>query len=236
ELVRARSPPAASVVLNMLARTKSSTRPAVPQTLLSVASHEIRGPVGVARGYLKLLQRDASLSEASLQAARGASTAVDRIVTLLDEMTEYARLISGDAPLKPSEVSWLDLLNAAAARASLPTAPHLAWRPEPGLADLRVVADRDRMEAALATLIEALSRAQATDATLAAAVASSSGSGGTVLDLFVEENGEVSWCAADTARGGLGFSLFVADAVIAAHGGRLTERWQAGHWTGYRIV
>src|SRR5690606_13455830 len=138
---------------------------------------------------------DPSLSAASVKAARGAATAVDRVVGLLDEMTEYARLIAGEVALKPSAVPWLDLLNAAVERASLPAAPRITWRPAPGLADLSVAAERERMETALATLIEAVGRAQAADATLTATVAAASGPGGMVLDLFIEEQGEVSWCA-----------------------------------------
>lgn len=220
----------------MVTSTRTSPRSVVPHSLLSVASHEIRGPIGVARGYLKLLLRDQSLSEASLQAARGAASAVDRVVSLLDEMTEYARLVSGDIRLEPSEVSWLDLLNAAVARTTLPTSPQITWRPMPGLAEARALVERGRMEAAVATLVDAVSRAQVADATLTATVTNPSGDDGAVLDLHIESSGEVSWCAADTARGGLGFSLVLADAVIAAHGGRLTERWQDGRWTGYRVI
>lgn len=220
----------------MVTRTRLSRRPVVPQSLLSVASHEIRGPIGVARGYLKLLQRDPSLSDASVQAARGAIAAVDRVVSLLDEMTEYARLISGDVRLEPSEVSWLDLLNTAVNRAALPTTPRITWRPTPGLAEMPVTVERGRMEAALTTLVEATCRAQAADATLTATLTRPTGGDGAVLDLYVEGDGEISWCAADIARGGLGFSLVLAEAVIATHGRRLMDRWQDSHWTGYRIT
>ncbi len=215
---------------------KSSRRPVVPHSLLSVASHELRGPAGVARGYLKLLQRDTALSDASQQAARGASSAIERIVSLLDEMTDYARLVAGELRLERTDASWQDLLDKAVARATLPAAPEIVWRPSAGLASMHVVVERRRIESALATLIEAVGRAQVRDATLTATVGRQPGSIAPVADLFLESGGEVSWCAPDITRGGLGFSLVLADAVITAHGWRLTERWQDGHWTGYRIA
>lgn len=220
----------------MVTSTRLSRRPVIPQSLLSVASHEIRGPIGVARGYLKLLQRDPALSEASVQAARGAIASIDRVVFLLDEMTEYARLIAGDVRLEPSEFSWLELLNTAASRAALPAIPRITWKPDSSLAEARVVVERGRMERALTTLVEAVSRAQVEDATLTATLTRPAGGDESVLDLYVERDGEVSWCAADIARGGLGFSLVLADAIIAAHGWRLTDRWQGSHWTGYRLA
>ena len=81
--------------------------------LLSLASHELRGPAGVIRGYLRMLESDPTLGERPRRVAGDANRAADRLVTLLDEIVELARL--NDQTLRPAlrAMSLRSILNQA---------------------------------------------------------------------------------------------------------------------------
>ena len=53
-------------------------------TLLSLAAHELRGPTGVVRGYLRLLEQDATLGERPRRLMLEISRATDRMAAILD--------------------------------------------------------------------------------------------------------------------------------------------------------
>ena len=58
--------------------------------LLSLASHELRGPTGVLRGYLRLLEQDATLGVRPRKVMAEMTRATDRLAGLLDELSELA--------------------------------------------------------------------------------------------------------------------------------------------------
>jgi signal transduction histidine kinase len=205
--------------------------------LLSVASHEIRGVIGVARGYLRLLAQDATVSDRSRTLANGAAASVERVVAILDDMSEYVRLVRGELRLERSPHPWTRLMEDARARVEWPTSPRVVWRP-PALDHLAPAAvDCGRVERALAALIDTLARAQAQDADVTARTGTNAEGrrGAPAIDLVVDEGAGAVSREPDLSRSGLGFRLALAHAVIAAHGGALEERWRGGRWVGYRI-
>ena len=137
----------------------------VPHSVLSAASHELRGPLGVARGYLRLLVQGGELDARAAKAVQEATRATDRMADLLDELSVYARWARGDARLMRGPVPLHDVLTRAMAASHLPSSPAVTATLDVP-ADVNVDADRDQLSAACAHLISALARAQVGDTEL----------------------------------------------------------------------
>ena len=60
--------------------------------LLSLASQELRQPTGVVRGYLRVLDQDPTINQRVRKIIGEATSAADRLVELLDEIGELAKL------------------------------------------------------------------------------------------------------------------------------------------------
>jgi signal transduction histidine kinase len=85
---------------------------------LLLASHELRSPLGVARGYAAML-RDGTLGEppASFQRALGImEDKLGEIAALVDDMLETARLETGNLGLSDSDVDLRDVVQTAVAQ------------------------------------------------------------------------------------------------------------------------
>ena len=137
----------------------------VPHSVLSAASHELRGPLGVARGYLRLLVQGGELDARAAKAVHEATRATDRMADLLDELSAYARWARGDARLMRGPVPLHDVLTRAVAASRLPASPAITTTLDVP-PDVHVDADRDQLSAACAHLISALARAQVGDTEL----------------------------------------------------------------------
>jgi signal transduction histidine kinase len=140
---------------NGTARTAS----VVPHGVLSAISHELRGPLGVARGYLRLLMQRDDLDDRARKAATEAEHATERIADLLDALADYTRLSRGDSPLVVTPTPAAALLEQAAAAITRPRAPEvtLGLSVVPGV---ELTADPRRLPQALAALASAVTCAQ----------------------------------------------------------------------------
>jgi len=203
--------------------------------LLSLASHELRGPVGVVRGYLKMLEQDASLPERSRKAVLHAAEAGSRLVALLDEVTELSQFKQGAIRLSLRSVSLRSVLSQAVQAVAIPESVTLdVIAPM----DVRVRVEEARMRFAFERLIGALARAQNGAVTLElklVAPRTPKAVPQVVVGIRSLGRGIASERPLDLSRGGMGLSLALADAVIAAHGGRLRERWLSGRWVGFDV-
>jgi signal transduction histidine kinase len=89
--------------------------------VLSLLSHELRGPLGVIRGYLRhVVQSSHELSARSRQSIEAALKASDRIADILDEASLLAHLQIGDVRLEPKRVALTTVVHAAIQAAGLP--------------------------------------------------------------------------------------------------------------------
>src|SRR5688572_29725877 len=92
--------------------------------LLSLLSHELRGPLGVVRGYLKLLeQRGTELSEQHLRAITAALRATDRAAAVLDQASKLAQLNRDETRIELTRVSLDLILDDAVRKVTLPEDP-----------------------------------------------------------------------------------------------------------------
>lgn len=203
-------------------------------TLLSLASHELRGPTGVLRGYLRLLEQDASLGTRPRRVMTEMTRATDRLGVLLDELSDLAHLKDGRIKLTLRSMSLRSVLNQAVQAVELPD-NFEADLDVVAPADVRMRVDEVRLRAVFCALILALARAQPGAASIDLRL--SKGRTATIVVVQPRSlgHGTVVEQAVDFARGGMGLQLPIADAVVQAHGGRLRERWVAGRWAGFVV-
>lgn len=203
-------------------------------TLLSLTSHELRGPTGVLRGYLRLLEQDASLGERPRRLMTEMTRATDRLAALLDEVSELAHMKDGRIKLTLRSMSLRSVLNQAVQAVELPdnfetdldvVAP----------ADVRMRVDEARLRAVFKTLVVTFARAQSGTASIDLRLSKARSWAQVVVQPRSLGRGTVVEQAVDFKRGGTGLQLPIADAVIQAHGGRLRERWVAGRWAGFVV-
>lgn len=198
--------------------------------VLATLGHELREPLGVARGYLRLLAQAGDLSEKQAGAVGQAARAADRMAALLDEISEYTRWLRGERALAPARTALAPL--ASTAIAAITPAPQLRIPP-----DLIVDADPLRLGSALTTLTEAATRILQ-DLSPVAIVATPA-TGTSVLTITVgpanAPGATAGEAPADLRRSGHGLGLALADCIIRAHGGSLTERHGPQQWGGYVI-
>lgn len=203
-------------------------------TLLSLASHELRGPTGVVRGYLRLLEQDATLGDRPRRVMSEMTRATDRLAALLDELSELAHLKDGRIKLSLRSMSVRSVLNQAVQAVELPdnfetdldvVAP----------TDIRMRVDEARLRAVFSTLVVTFARAQSGSASIDLRLSKHRTSVQVVVQPRTLGRGTVVEQPVDFKRGGTGMQLPIADAVVQAHGGRLRERWVAGRWAGFVV-
>lgn len=213
------------------------SKPAV--LLLGLSSHELRGPAGIIRGYLRLLLADPSLTERQRKSASDADRATDRLVAVLDEMTEYTRFGRGQQKLDRRPRSLRSIIVQATQVVQPPVEPAVQLDVIADV-DIQASVDEMRLRGGLVAILRAVCRAQTTATTVDVTLAEA-GSGRrrtAIIDVAPRSlsRGRHTSRTPDFSRSGLGLALPLADAVIRAHGARLVERWSSARWAGYRIV
>ena len=200
----------------------SSSAPRWP-ALLSLGVHELRSPVNVVSGYVKMLLRGhgGTLSDVQRSALESAAQSCDRVTDLLAGMSELARLESGRLELARDTFDAGDLLAALPAELYA-LVPDARVSVAPPRTPCVVCADRTRLARAVAALAGVLARSS-NEALVAAAA---SGDGRVVITLSpatrrVAPDGVGDLLPIDEFVGGLGLAVPVASFVIARAGGRM---------------
>lgn len=202
--------------------------------LLSLASHELRQPTGVVRGYLRMLDQDPTLPPRARKVIGDAMRAADKLVGLLDEVGELARFKDDAVRLTLRSMSLRSVLNQAVQAVTLPDS-HDVELDVVAPADVRMRVDEVRLRGAFCTLIFLLARAQTGAATLDLTLGKARRSPWVTITPRSLGHGKIVDQPIDVSRGGSGLLLPIADAIIDAHGGRLRERWIAGRWSGFVV-
>ncbi len=202
--------------------------------LLSLASHELRQPTGVVRGYLRTLDQDPTITQRVRKISGEATRAADRLVELLDEIGELAKLKEDSVRLNLKAMSLRSVMNQAVQAVVLP-ASHDVELDVVAPVDVRMRVDEGRLRTAVGTLIYVLARAQTGAATIDLRLIKTKVSSSIVVTPRTLGRGKIVDQPIDLTRGGNGLLLPIADAIIQAHGGKLRERWVAGRWSGFVV-
>ena len=195
--------------------------------VLALLAHELRGPLGVIRGYLRLLdQTSGELSPRSRQTVAAALRASDRIAEVLDDATLFAHLHIGDVTIERRRLPLPTLVHAALHAATLPETPSVEL--DAGdLPSVTVEADLPRLRDALAAVITAIARVQSSNVVVEITATETRLAGRAAVRLRIGPRplGAVDALEAelDTGRGGLGLTLPIAATVIDRHAGRVRE-------------
>jgi len=204
--------------------------------LLSLGVHEMRTPMSVALGYLRMMltHRAGPLNDKQTHMLEEAEKACRRMAFLLDEMSDLGKLESGVAPLKPGEVDLRGMLIDIAS--GLPPVPDrdMTVRIAAGNGDLRVRGDAARLKTAFTSLLSGLRRELVTSTQLLVKDEMRTEGGQRFAWIAIGDAASIdTYMAADPGaletfneyRGGCGMSLVVARRVIEKHGGKL---WSPG--------
>lgn len=203
--------------------------------LLSLISHEARAPLGVMRGYMRLLeQQGTELSEGHRHAVAAALKASERATDLLGQVSALARLQRGEVTAAVKATPIEPLLRAAIHHVSMPPEPIVTIHV--GETPLTVAADEELLRIAFTGLTSAVVRAQATDCRIFLLTREErrDGRAGARVTLSTAEGdgGEVEQSPLDVTRGGLGLDLPIAAFILAAHHGHVIEWRDRGRFAG----
>jgi heavy metal sensor kinase len=211
------------VTLNdMLARLEEAF--ARERRFVADASHELRTPLGILKAELELALRSGRSPEELRAALESAAEETDRLVALAEDLLVIARMDQGRLPLRRADVDVHDLLTELARRYE-----GRAGGRSVGVSansDVRLSADRTRLDQALGNMIDNAVRYGSGNIGLRSVVHDS------LVELHVEDSGPgfdpefideafERFARADEARsrGGVGLGLAIAAAVATSHGG-----------------
>ena len=204
--------------------------------LLSLISHEVRAPVGVIRGYLRLMeQQGEQLTHQHRHIISAALRASDRAAEILAQVSVLARLQRGEVEAAPVPTLLEPLLQAAMNDVALPTDPAVTLQLGESPAT-SIAADEGLLKAALSGLLSAVVKAQATDGHvhMHACEQTRDGRPGVTITIAADDPAGAGCREAplDILRGGLALDLPIAGFVIAAHGGYLAELRDRDRFSG----
>jgi two-component system OmpR family sensor kinase len=195
--------------------------------VLSLLSHELRGPLGVIRGYLRLIiQTGHELSNRSRESIEAALRASDRMGHILDEASFFAQLQMGDVRLEPKRVPLTAVVHAAIQAAGLPADSRVDLDSET-LPNVTLDADEPRLRMALATFVSAVARAQSSNVVVQISGAQTRLGGKRAVRLRIAPRSMSGVDATEgelnAKRGGFGLAIPIAAVIVEGHGGRVRE-------------
>jgi signal transduction histidine kinase len=213
-----------STLNDMLGRLEEAF--ARERTFVADASHELRTPLAILKGELELALR-AGRTHAELEAAlRSAAEETDRLVQLAEDLLVIARSDQGRLPIRLEEVAATDVFEDVCARFARRAADGGAELHSSTPSELRLCADRVRMEQAVGNLVDNAIRYGGKWIELAAVPS------GSTVALHVRDDGPgfsdgmqarafERFTRGDAARGrgGAGLGMAIVSAIAGAHGG-----------------
>jgi signal transduction histidine kinase len=201
---------------------------ALPQAI-SLAVHELRTPVTVVAGYLRMLLREQAgpLNDKQKKMLEEADRSCGRIGALVAEMSEFGKLEGGSIALARQEFDLAALTTEVASGLHDDEDRGVYLEPR-AQTPVVVTGDRARIGAAIKALMQSAIRERVEPGILVARCSGVAPAEWAVLTIGDETAlSELERAAQETPptfdewRGGLGLALPVARRVIEAHGGAL---------------
>jgi signal transduction histidine kinase len=198
--------------------------------LLSLAVHELRTPVSVVSGYLRMVltERAGPVSEAQRRFLEEADKSCRRIAELLREMSDLAHIELGDAPFQRETVDLAALVRDVADEAARGDDVAKVTLQDPGTPAV-LQGDAARLRAALTALVRCIQRETVSAdgivvkrTTRPGLTSIAIGKADAVAALSTAgDRASSDGVSFDELRGGMGVALPVARRVVERHGGSL---------------
>lgn len=200
--------------------------------LLSLAVHELRTPMTVVSGYIRMLlkERAGPLSEQQRRLLEEAEKSCGRLSALIAEMSDLSNLESGTVPFNRSTVNLRTIVGEAIAGLS-PLADrdvHVELQPSDARVDIQ--GDATRLRTAVSSLLLGLRRGLVASDRLMLRLSTADIAGVPSVVLAIGGHEEIDAIEAadpstltpfDEWRGGSGLSLANARRVIGQHSGQV---------------
>lgn len=199
--------------------------------LLSLASHEFRTPASVVGGYLRMLQHDteSALSDRQRKMINEAEKSCTRIVALLGEMSELARLEGGTAALGHAPFDLFAALTDVAGNVRESQDRGVEMELRGASTGALISGDATRVKEAFAALFRAVLREQPGSCTVVADRRVETGRA--AVAIANQSEIERVWATPPATfnehRGGLGLALPIARRVVEHAGGRVSSVFAA---------
>jgi PAS domain S-box-containing protein len=228
-----------SIVGNLRDITKFREAEEVKSTFISIISHELRTPVALIKGYAGTLRReDAQWDPAVVRDSLAViEDEADRLAQLIDDLLDASRLQAGGLALQRTEVALDQLSRRLVERFRTQTSRHrfeVDFPPDfPA-----VMGDEDRLTQVLSNLLSNAVKYSPEGGAIAVrghvrpteAVVSVSDQGPGIPIQDAPRVFDRFYRSSETARKtkGAGLGLYLAKAVVEAHGGRIWVEPQPG--------
>lgn len=200
--------------------------------LLSLASHEVRNPISVVGGYIRMLvtEKVGPISAPQRKLLEEATKSCGRLAALADELSQLARFEEGTAPFHRKKFDLNALLTETIT--ALPPLPDrevaVTLENQEGRAD--VEGDAARLKTALSSVLFAVRRELVTGDGIQVRLGRRTHRELPSLWIAIADPGRLDQLSSagedllapfDEWRGGCGLSLTLARRVIESHGGQV---------------
>ena len=220
-----------NVIVSVRDITHFRTADEIKATFISIVSHELRTPVALIKGYASTLRRDdAKWDKSTISDSLAViEDEADRLSKMIDDLLDASRLQAGGMSLNRADVSLSVLAKRVAERFSVQSKKHRILAEFPEKFPI-VLADETRIEQVVSNLVSnALKYAQQGEIKITGSVrpeqiivcVSDEGPGIEAKDLpHIFDRFYRSTQAVKHTKGA-GLGLYLARAIIEAHGGRI---------------
>jgi two-component system, OmpR family, sensor histidine kinase VicK len=200
--------------------------------LLSLAVHELRTPITVVAGYIRMLLKDRAgpITDQQRKLLDEAEKSCARLSALVAEMSDLSNLEGGTASVNRATVDLRTVIQEGIAALPPMTDREVTVELRPGDGAATVQGDATRLRAAVTALMAALRRELVTSDLLIVEVKNGHVNGSPALIVAIGDAEQLPAITSadpstlsrfDEWRGGSGLSLAVARRVIGQHGGAL---------------
>lgn len=206
--------------------------------LLSLAVHELRAPVSVMSGFLRMVltQRFGGLTEQQLKALQEVEKSVARFAGLLEELSELSQLRGGSPSFSTGVVELRHLIEAGIAELEpFEDGRNVTVTFRNQAPGGKVIGDAARLKRACRALLVALRRELPANSALTVSLRRTDRDGRSMLQVTVASADRVDGIEAlpqaqlqtlppsdqGEFRGGIGFILPIARRIVEAHKGQL---------------
>ena len=203
--------------------------------LVSQGAHEIRNPVSVILGYVRMLATDrlGPLTNTQRKVLGEISTSAGRLAALADEMSLLSLYLAGSVTLNKARLELASLIETETAKVAKVPERDILFKVIDHAGGAAITGDATRLRTAVNSLLYAQARELVTTEELSIALDRAKIDGQPAIRVTVGGADRIEnlrklplskLAAFVEFRGGVGFTLSIARHIIQAHGGQILSK------------